>query len=108
MKKQYELILFIIALFFMSTLGIHAQPLRESDSPPVKITEGWQYRWGDSPVDDEGIPLWTYQELNSPGRRLGTAVRFLAVADFFFNPGADGIRIIPGGPKQENPCPGRF
>ena len=65
MKKQYELILFIIVLFFMGTLGIHGQPLSELDSPPVKITEGWQYRWGDSPVDNEGIPLWIYQELNS-------------------------------------------
>ena len=54
--KQYGLILFIIALFFISTLSIHAQPLRESNSPPVKITEGWQYRWGDSPVTMKEYP----------------------------------------------------
>lgn len=24
------------------------------------------YRWGDSPLDENNIPIWTYQELNSP------------------------------------------
>ena len=29
-----------------------------ADSPPVEIKEGWSYKWGDSPADGEGIPLW--------------------------------------------------
>ena len=29
-------------------------------SPPVSIGQGWQYRWGDSPVDDNGLPDWIH------------------------------------------------
>ncbi len=85
-RIQYGLILFTIALFFMSTPGIHAQPLEEFDSPPVKITEGWQYRWGDSPVDEAGVPFWTYQELDSPDWKSTKATARL--------PGHEGRRIL--------------
>ncbi len=80
------LILSIMTLFFLGALCIHAQPLRESDSPPVKITEGWQYRWGDSPVDEEGVPVWTYQELDSPEWKPTTATIRL--------PGHEGRKIL--------------
>ena len=23
-----------------------------TEPPPMKITQGWQYRWGDSPIDE--------------------------------------------------------
>ena len=26
---------------------------------PMHLTTGWEYRWGDSPFDEAGIPLWT-------------------------------------------------
>jgi two-component system sensor histidine kinase ChiS len=34
-----------------------------TNNPPAMdlATEQWEYRWGDSPLDDAGIPLWTYQ-----------------------------------------------
>ncbi|NET89931.1 MAG: response regulator [Kamptonema sp. SIO1D9] len=32
------------------------------DNPPIEITTGWQYRWGDSPVNENGIPLWIEEE----------------------------------------------
>jgi signal transduction histidine kinase len=57
----------IISLFFLSPLCLYPQTIQKSDSPPpVKITEGWEYRWGDSPIDEDGILLWTYQNLDSP------------------------------------------
>ena len=85
-SKQNRLVLFINVLFFLSTLIIYAQPSRESDSPPAKITEGWKYRWGDSPVDDAGVPFWTYQELDSPDWKPTTATMRL--------PGHEGRKIL--------------
>jgi len=85
-SKRLGLILFFTALFLITTLSIHAQPLRKSDSPPVKITEVWQYRWGDSPVDEAGVPLWTYRELDSPEWKLTTATTQL--------PGHEGRKIL--------------
>jgi hypothetical protein len=28
----------------------------------MPVGEGWQYRWGDSPIDARGVPLWAYNE----------------------------------------------
>ncbi|MBC8235137.1 hypothetical protein H8E77_36790 [bacterium] len=43
-----------------------AQAQVSTEPPPVEITQGWQYRWGDSPIDEKGIPLWTYDNMESP------------------------------------------
>ena len=24
----------------------------------IALTDGWQYRWGDSPKDPSGVPIW--------------------------------------------------
>ncbi len=29
---------------------------------PVTLESDWQYRWGDSPFDQQGIPLWTLED----------------------------------------------
>ncbi len=34
--------------------------------PPVEITQGWQYRLGDSPVNNAGIPVWTEEDVSNP------------------------------------------
>ncbi len=37
----------------------YGQVLAPQDSPAVEIPRSdWLYRWGDSPVDDQGMPLW--------------------------------------------------
>jgi methyl-accepting chemotaxis protein len=35
-----------------------------SSDAPVPVTEGWRFRWGDSPVGADGIPTWA----KDPGR----------------------------------------
>ena len=37
------------------------------DGPPdrLELTDGWQYRWGDSPVDESGLPLWRLDSADS-------------------------------------------
>lgn len=32
---------------------------------PIELTEGWAYRWGDSPIDANGVPTWTYEGIES-------------------------------------------
>ena len=35
---------------------------RSLEPPPLPLTQGWYYRWGDSPWDEVGLPLWTAPE----------------------------------------------
>jgi len=41
----------------LSAAGDTTSP-RRSESPAVELTDGWQYRLGDSPVDADGTPVW--------------------------------------------------
>ncbi|NEP14686.1 MAG: response regulator [Symploca sp. SIO2C1] len=40
-----------------------AQSQLTHNLPPVEISEGWQYHWGDLPLDESGIPALTQQEI---------------------------------------------
>ena len=50
-----------------------------SSTPPLDITTGWEYRWGDSPVTGEGVPSWVD----------GTASEWRAVPGTTFSPPGD-------------------
>jgi signal transduction histidine kinase len=63
----------LMIAFFMSaiTVGISGCEHRHSVSEPsdallYEITEGWEYRWGDSPFDTAGVPIWTYEDTHGP------------------------------------------
>ena len=28
----------------------------------IPLTEGWEIRWGDSPLDDKGVPIWIQED----------------------------------------------
>ena len=61
----------VLGVFFtlhiLGTAPLSAQLSENTDTlPPLKITEGWQYRWGDSPVDEFGVPTWICQDEDSP------------------------------------------
>lgn len=60
------LVVLVIGSLFTISFDSQIQSLGEVDSPAVKLAEGWQYRWGDSPLDTAGIPLWTYDDLANP------------------------------------------
>ncbi|RKX73263.1 MAG: hypothetical protein DRP87_19200 [Spirochaetes bacterium] len=42
-----------------------AYPQIAGDNSIIELTEGWEYRWGDSPKDKEGRPVWSNLELES-------------------------------------------
>ena len=35
----------------------------DADAGVLLLDEGWHYRWGDSPLDERGVPVWTYDTL---------------------------------------------
>ena len=61
-------------LIYVLTLGLfagctHCQSqsnssdvLRRNSSLPFETTEGWEYRWGDSPFNKDHVPVWTYED----------------------------------------------
>ncbi|HEY9600220.1 MAG TPA: ATP-binding protein [Allocoleopsis sp.] len=68
-------IILCLGVFLLSVLSILQLGITPSQSQsqatlnfaPIDVTEEWQYRWGDSPVDDTGVPLWTQDKKSSPG-----------------------------------------
>ncbi|HEY9852120.1 MAG TPA: ATP-binding protein [Leptolyngbyaceae cyanobacterium] len=59
---------FLLALLtglpFNSTLS-RVEYRTVAELPPVEITQGWQYRWGDLPIDDAGVPILDNQNAAS-------------------------------------------
>lgn len=43
-----------------SLLGLVNCAESPDDSPSLELRDGWQYRFGDSPLDTRGVPAWTY------------------------------------------------
>jgi two-component system sensor histidine kinase ChiS len=52
-------LLILLSCLLFNTAPSQAKSLTTTDLPPIEITEGWQYRWGDSPLDETGVPVWT-------------------------------------------------
>ncbi|WP_165778778.1 sensor histidine kinase [Leptospira perolatii] len=67
MSVQFSLRFLPIGVFLFSILLLMVfSILRNSPNkhftsslPVIEILDGWQYRWGDSPIDTEGVPIWT-------------------------------------------------
>ncbi len=59
-KKIY--LTFLIAIFILnSVFSNQGYPQTQTNDLPLQITEGWEYRWGDSPLDEQEVPVWTYE-----------------------------------------------
>ncbi len=61
----YLMFIGLIGVFI--PLQILAQNTTGQEPPPIDLIDGWQYRWGDSPVNENGDFVWLYQELSAPG-----------------------------------------
>jgi len=61
MKFYHHLISATIALLLTLLIAVpcQSQNALAEDSDPVELSGGWQYRWGDSPLNADGVPLWT-------------------------------------------------
>ncbi|MFC2156470.1 ATP-binding protein [Acidobacteriota bacterium] len=57
---------FVVFLFLLIPLSaVHGQTFQDKEQTVFRLTEGWKYRWGDSPMDERGTPQWTLLELDS-------------------------------------------
>jgi len=56
----------LLSGLFASQTPIRPQSNHLMNSPPVEITQGWQYRWGDSPLTDASVPLWITEDISNP------------------------------------------
>ena len=67
---KYNLYILALAIFgipLIVSLSSYGQPPMEQNSPVMKTDlRDCYYRWGDSPLDENGIPLWTYQNIPDP------------------------------------------
>ncbi|HEY9612259.1 ATP-binding protein [Allocoleopsis sp.] len=57
----------LILLNILPFTPARSQEKAQTTTSPVELTQGWQYRWGNSPLDDAGIPVWTKEPISSPG-----------------------------------------
>jgi two-component system sensor histidine kinase ChiS len=55
----------VLSGLFVTRLPIELQSQTFRNPPPIEITQGWQYRWGDSPLNDASIPRWTEEDVSN-------------------------------------------
>ncbi len=55
------LLLILVSFVFIMPFFIMVQPPH-----PAAVSEGWQYRYGDSEKNAQGIPLWVYDQKEDP------------------------------------------
>lgn len=58
MKQLQTVCFYFISLFFAAALLCLSANVSAQD---VNLDSGWEYAWGDSPFNSDGVPLWTQQ-----------------------------------------------
>ena len=58
--------LMVVLLSILPFTLAPSQALAQAATSPVELTQGWQYRWGESPVDETGIPICAQETISSP------------------------------------------
>jgi hypothetical protein len=60
------LLLTVLSMSLIALPSGYGQLSTFQDSPVMEIPQSsWYYRWGDSPVDDQGMPRWIYKDTSS-------------------------------------------
>ena len=63
LSNQLARRLFLAVLFFIWLIG--ASSAGATAPSLVELDHGWQYRWGDSPLNPDGTPQWACEDLTS-------------------------------------------
>ena len=56
----------VLVILIIGISSLNGQTGQSQERSLIRLTGEWEYRWGESPLDAEGMPLWTYQNLDSP------------------------------------------
>lgn len=73
--RDYTLCHYMVLMVIVATL-MYSETL-QAHTPPQQPLNSWEYRWGDSPVDVNGLPLWLrsdvsgWQSVTSPSNPPG-------------------------------------
>ena len=62
-----EIILLLMIASMPAAAASQTQSQLPEDPPPLELKEGWQYRRGDSPLDEAGVPLWANEDTANDG-----------------------------------------
>lgn len=65
MKNCSSIVLAAVFWLFAGADFMQARSSQKTGPAPISLSEGWQYRWGDSPLDENGVPSWIYREVDS-------------------------------------------
>jgi diguanylate cyclase (GGDEF)-like protein len=65
MRSHFLPLLWVLAFCFSITAPLQA------DATTLDLDSGWQYRWGDSPFDENGIPVWTQEAVDEAWQPIG-------------------------------------
>lgn len=57
-------VLLLLFLFINKPSDIPKPNEPSKNAQLMEVTEGWRYRWGDSPLDSNKIRVWTYKVLD--------------------------------------------
>ncbi|OHD55172.1 MAG: hypothetical protein A2Y33_10660 [Spirochaetes bacterium GWF1_51_8] len=57
--------IYIFFLFIPQIISASPAVTNKSPSEILLLEDGWEYRWGDSPFDKNGVPVWTYDNGSS-------------------------------------------
>jgi hypothetical protein len=65
-KRRYSFLAVSLLAISTGLIGVFAQDssniqIQTEVLEPIELSQNWQYRWGDSPKDESGIPLWSYE-----------------------------------------------
>ncbi len=71
--------------------------------PPVELTQKWQYRLGDSPVNEDEIPIWTLEKDS-----ISLWQAFEVPGKLKINPGEKFVWLRTTLPEQTWPYPGLY
>jgi len=66
-KNIHIMIGILLSLYISSFIGCtkRSNDLELAQDVLIELTEGWEYRWGDSPLDADGVLVWTYEDTSS-------------------------------------------
>ncbi|MGK5091474.1 adenylate/guanylate cyclase domain-containing protein [Deltaproteobacteria bacterium TL4] len=56
----------VLIYSWMGTTMLYAQNYVSQLTTPTQVTSGWQYRWGVSPLNEEGRAQWLFEKLDDP------------------------------------------
>jgi diguanylate cyclase (GGDEF)-like protein len=60
-RRPSSIVIILLSMLLVQPVFTQ-QPFQPLEQALIDLDRDWDYRWGDSPFDARGIPLWTYEQ----------------------------------------------